>query len=173
MSVPFLTYLDWPTLPEELVGDVYESMQGENFFSDRVTDTTYSIYLAVPRLNDYLKTLFRTYSGDKRFDHDDQCTLGVQKLDGFKRVHRDFSRKVAYNYILELGGNDVKTCFYDHRGNQIAEYVIVPNRWHLINVDILHCLKNLESPRIAITGFPLLTPYERTVRFLKPLGLKE
>ena len=63
-------------------------------------------------------------------------------------IHRD-PRSYAINYLLELGGDDVKTCFYS---NGIEDSYVVPlNTWHIFRADRDHCVKNIDTIRKAIT----------------------
>jgi hypothetical protein len=65
-------------------------------------------------------------------------------------VHRD-NRAYAINYIIEPGGNNVKTFFYDDNKIETAQYVIPIHKWHIFRANGLHCVKNIETVRKSIT----------------------
>jgi hypothetical protein len=69
-------------------------------------------------------------------------------------VHKDTS-KIKLNYVLNTGGSDVITSFYDEdKTTVLNSYRIDPQRWHLIKVDVFHGVKNIsaDSYRFSVTG---------------------
>ena len=68
-------------------------------------------------------------------------------------MHKDKNRVLAYNYILETGGNDVRTNIYDDNKNLLESKCLPAHRWHSIQVNRYHDLTNLpkESRRVAVT----------------------
>ena len=82
--------------------------------------------------------------------------------------HTDYLRDFGINYIHVLGGNDVKTVWYQEEGFPIVrngrcrqpdyqrlsilkEVVLPANQWHVLRTDILHSVENLQSNRIRIS----------------------
>lgn len=65
-------------------------------------------------------------------------------------IHWD-PREYAINYILNLGGSNVITTFYDAEENPVESAVLPLETWHILNVQQLHAVHNIESERIAIT----------------------
>jgi hypothetical protein len=65
-------------------------------------------------------------------------------------IHRD-NRVYAMNFIVEPGGPNVKTCFYDDNSTELACDVIPMHQWHILRVTGLHCVKNIETVRKSIT----------------------
>ena len=68
-------------------------------------------------------------------------------------IHVD-QRDVAYNYIIDPGGDDVYTCFYDEDLNIIEKHKIEPYQWHKLDVTVLHNVVGMTRPRIALTIYP-------------------
>lgn len=81
--------------------------------------------------------------------------------------HTDYLRDFGINYIHTLGGDSVKTVWYqetgfpivregrcrqpDYRQLSVLEEVVLPaNCWHILRTDILHSVENLQSNRIRI-----------------------
>jgi len=77
--------------------------------------------------------------------------------------HCDRSRAVGLNYFIDLGGNSVKTVFYDRVekivgvGINIPYDEIVPveehqfkQSWYCYNVNRCHSVENIESTRLFI-----------------------
>jgi hypothetical protein len=79
--------------------------------------------------------------------------------------HRDLLRDVAYNYVLETGGDNVKTCFYkpkpeyEHlnvsartcipydRIDLIESTVFEKDQWHKIDVSKIHSVENIDPTK--------------------------
>ena len=59
-----------------------------------------------------------------------------QEGTGVHPTHIDYGRKYAINYIINTGGDNVKTYWTDNsKNNIIEELVIEPKRWHIIKVN--------------------------------------
>lgn len=69
-------------------------------------------------------------------------------------VHKDTNRHVAYNYIIDPGGDEVYTCFYDDDQNLIEKVNIETGRWHKLDVQTFHNVEGMTRPRIALTVYP-------------------
>ena len=69
-------------------------------------------------------------------------------------VHKDTNRHVAYNYIIDQGGDEVYTCFYDDDQNLIEKVNIETGRWHKLDVQTFHNVEGMTRPRIALTVYP-------------------
>lgn len=69
-------------------------------------------------------------------------------------IHKDGSRLRCYNYLLDPGGKNVETCFYDDDGKEFYKEVIPSNTWHLLtDTQTYHNVRNIETTRIAITVY--------------------
>jgi len=69
---------------------------------------------------------------------------GKPQYNGNQGKHRDIGRRYALNYYLTLGGNDVKTKWYDDEENLLYEENIKPFKWCLLKVDGLHSVTNIK-----------------------------
>ena len=59
-----------------------------------------------------------------------------QEGTGVHPTHIDYGRKYAINYIINTGGDNVKTFWTtDDKKEIIKELVIEPRRWHIIKVN--------------------------------------
>lgn len=133
-----LQYLNLPKLPENMIKEVYKSLEGVNIYPYPLDE--YQSFAATQPLQEYTKSLFD-------FSHN---TL-VQIIKDNLGLHKDFCRKQAYNYILEPGGDNVLTCWYNEEKNLIESHCIDAHRWHKLNVDVFHNVENITKSRIAIT----------------------
>lgn len=59
-----------------------------------------------------------------------------QEGTGVHPTHIDYGRKYAINYIIDTGGDNVKTYWTDDSKNIIIEEVVIePKRWHILKVN--------------------------------------
>lgn len=66
------------------------------------------------------------------------------------------NRKLAYNYLLVLGGSNVKTVIFDD-SKKILQSEILPLRtWHSIKTDMFHGVFGLQkdNPRVSLSVTP-------------------
>jgi hypothetical protein len=69
-------------------------------------------------------------------------------------IHIDSGRNVAFNYLIDSGGDDATTCFYSgpHEDTLICSKKIKLREWHKIKVDTYHTIVNLVRTRIVLTA---------------------
>jgi len=134
----YLEYLDKSILPESLVPEVYKSLENIDRFP--VKNDQYKSFEATELLKSFTNKIFD-------FPHNTAVQVLYKSVD----IHVDLFRTVAYNYILDTGGDEAATCFYDDSDNMIQSYLIAPYKWHSLKVDIKHNVINITRPRIAIT----------------------
>ena len=101
----------------------------------------YGLYNCENELTDFLKSLFP------------ECTrFRYQTLkDGVPR-HIDVGRSVCYNYILQAGGSNVETVWWNDN-KEIYRTCIPEKKWHKLDVSIEHSIENIETERVSITTF--------------------
>lgn len=161
----YFEYLD--TLPSPGLDLLNEVMQVKSNSVSKFVDpkfATYQLYLLHGKIAEFTKSIFD-------FEHN----VSVQVIKKGVPVHVDIGRTAALNYIIETGGSNVTTAFFNiddfiqdrNRSNlrlfpkldcppakPIHEVCIRPNRWHWLNVSIPHTVLNIENERIAITVSP-------------------
>jgi hypothetical protein len=99
---------------------------------DKTIDTPdYKVYHVNPELNDYLKTIFNFEF--KAFYH----IINNQMVK-----HIDTGRTLGINYLLNSGGVDVTTEFYDKLNPEnLLKSVVFPERqWYMLNVSLPHAV---------------------------------
>jgi hypothetical protein len=161
----YFEYLDTlPPVSLDLLNEVrYTALNSKSTFVDPEF-STYQFYLLQGKIKEFTQSIFN-------FEH----SVSVQVIKNGVPVHVDIGRIVAYNYIIETGGSNVLTAYFNiddfiqDRNNRhlrlfpkldcpLAEPVyancIEPNRWHKLNVSLPHTVLNIESERMAITVTP-------------------
>jgi hypothetical protein len=65
-------------------------------------------------------------------------------------IHWD-PRAYAINYVIKLGGDNVTTSFFNKDETLVESTVLPIHQWHILDVQQLHSVSNIETDRIAIT----------------------
>jgi hypothetical protein len=80
-------------------------------------------------------------------------------------AHYDYYRHIAINYYIDLGGDSVRTCFYDKSREMDMEdskfftydeinlqksYHLQLNNWYSYSVQQCHSVENIETTRIIL-----------------------
>lgn len=96
-----------------------------------------------------LEKMFEPY-----FPFDIEHRFGYQYIGENITIHKDMGRFETYNYIIDTGGDNVKTVWFDEDKTTILhEEVIRPRVWNKLRVDVNHGVFNLTSPRIMMMVF--------------------
>jgi hypothetical protein len=92
-------------------------------------------------------------------------------------AHTDRVRRVAINYIIDTGGENVRTSWYRERGQSlhrdykgagemvagrkqinysdlelVESVVFEPMSWYMIQTDVIHDVQNITANRVSLTG---------------------
>ena len=135
----YYKYLELPVVPVSLILPVEEVLELENIFGGETKN--YTIHECQDELREYLKELFP-----------ERQTFRYQTLVHGIPVHKDRGRTTAINYIIETGGNNVQTIWYEEDYVTPTYNVVLPKKiWHEIQVDQYHTVMNIEERRFAIT----------------------
>jgi hypothetical protein len=85
-------------------------------------------------------------------------------------IHTDkYSRRVAINYLLELGGSNVLTQVYDGNNEVLESQRIDLHRWHYLIAELPHNATPIETPRAAIS---VILKTQEEVPFFKRIDYK-
>ena len=140
-------YVNLPKIPDELIIDIYQTIRetepkdrhSEPKNTDAEKHNAWNSIKASTKLKDYIKSLFD-------FEIDD---VHIFVLSGDLPIHKDNTRDVAYNYVLETGNSS--TNFHDDDKNLIEEHKIEPLKWHKLNVKNYHSVIINKPPRIVVS----------------------
>ena len=141
-----LEYLDLPKLPEELIVDVYQTIRNtpakERHSNKEGTDAEKNAAWNSIKASDALKSFTKTLFD---FEHD----VHIFVLSDDLPMHKDNTRDVAYNYVLETG--EAKTNFHNIAGSINEIHSIDRFRWHKLDVSNYHSVTIPNGPRIVIS----------------------
>jgi hypothetical protein len=136
-------YFDkFPKIPHDLEEEIIKStIINENIFVYNSYEN-YKIYTATSELKKFIETFFKNH------------IIRVQVIEKKLHIHKDIGRKIKFNYLINSGGSNVETCFYNNKIKLTQKIKIDERRWHKLDVSVLHNVINLETPRIAVTVSP-------------------
>jgi len=139
-----LVYLDLPSIPEELLEpidviinkprkDIIHISSDYDFFQTREVSK---------ELENWISSFLKR-----------ECIINYQIVKKGIDIHKDFGRRVAFNYLLDTGGHYASTCFYNEQQQIIDIAIIKPKKWHRLKVDVFHNVKNLHRERVAVSVY--------------------
>lgn len=130
---------DKKCVPEELILPVEQVLELPNFFTGETPN--YTIHEVQDDLREWLQKEFP-----------DRTKFRYQTLTKTVPVHKDIGRTECINYIIDNGGQNVQTIWYEEDYVTPTHNVILPERtWHLLQVDYYHTVTNIQGRRFAIT----------------------
>jgi hypothetical protein len=146
----FYKILDWPKVPSQYC-----------ITNESILESTY--HPAHP-VKDYM--FYRQYNCNDNtlvellqpfFEFDITKRIFYQIIKKGISTHKDIGRKIIYNYLLDTGGTDVYTKFYDEDKTTEMFSVNIPvHTWHQMDVSYYHNVVGVETPRVAIS---IYSPY--------------
>jgi hypothetical protein len=129
----YIQYVNLPTVPEEVLKDlptdinVYKKQTLQNYhWTDSFND----------KLNVWAQ---ENICGEIYY--------AFQMMTGDIPCHKDIDTKTKFVYILDTGGSNVLTRFWDDDFNLLDEYVIEPFRWHILKADTYHSVEGIEADK--------------------------
>ena len=141
-----LEYVDLPKIPEELIVDIYQTIRNTTpkerhsvpEGSDAEKHAAWNSIKASDALKEFTKSIFN-------FKHD----VHIFVLSGNLPIHKDNTRDLAYNYVLETGG--ASTNFHNEDKTLTEEYNIERFKWHKLNVKNYHSVTIPLPPRVVVS----------------------
>jgi len=139
----YIEYLDLPKIPEHLLESIQDIIiKPPKNFSSISTDYP---YFKTRYINDDLQTWLQSI-----FDF--KVNAQYQLIYNGLPVHIDKNNRVtAYNYLLDAGGDNVKTSIYDSSYKVLQSERIELKRWHRINTSILHGVSGIQPNNVRVS----------------------
>jgi hypothetical protein len=137
----YFVYLDLPKVPENLIEpiDVIISKPPKPESNIPYDFASFQTRMVSTELFDWVQDMFKL-----------KCYTQYQIVRRGIPIHKDISRNVAFNYILQTGGTKVLTTIHDESKRLIAYEQIAPMSWHKLKTDEYHCVMGLTTDRVAI-----------------------
>ena len=141
----YIKYINLPVIPDDLLESVedilnnprFESVVKQDYFQTRIINKN---------LEDWLeKNLLFKFS------------VRYQIIYPGLPIHKDMgNRKLAYNYLLSLGGANVKTIVFDDDKKILQSETLPLRTWHSIKTDMYHGVFGIhkDTPRVSLSVTP-------------------
>lgn len=142
----YINYINLPTIPEDLLESVEDiinkprtdSIVKQDFFQARPISIELQDWLEKNLSFDFVVQYQIIYNG-----------IPIHKDEG--------NRKLAYNYLLAQGGNNVNTVIFDDDRKLLQSEVLPLKSWHSIKTGMYHGIFGLQknNPRVSLSVTPL------------------
>lgn len=145
----FVTYKNYPALPDGLVIEVHKSLTHKDLFPQTPGNITYRMFNVTDLLQEWFDLNILPL-----LDTTNMKVYAQSINDGIK-IHKDRGRKKVLNYIIKTGSNtEVHTQLYNEDKQLIDSVIIEALKWHELTVDQFHTVCGITDTRIALT-FPI------------------
>jgi len=140
-------YLDLPKIPDHLIVGIYQTIRNtppadrhsNKEGTDAEKNAAWNSIKASQELKQFVSTIFAEVND-----------VHIFVLSADLPMHKDNTRDIAYNYVLETG--DAITNFHDEDENIVETYPITPFVWHKLNVLNFHSVSIPSGPRIVVSA---------------------
>ncbi len=130
----YIQYINLPPVPQEILDDLPSELdryQTQNFDNYHWTDTHNK------KLNQWCQ---ENICSDMYF--------AFQIMTGDLPIHKDIGTKTKFVYVIETGGSNVYTKFWDDDSELLDEYLIEKHRWHILKADTNHSVTGIEPGKL-------------------------
>jgi hypothetical protein len=149
-SVKYIKYLDLPSVPEHLLDPVDDII---NQYNEKmlVREFAHFQYRTINKnLDEWVHSIFKM-----------KCYAKYQVIYNGIPIHKDNpafpgDRKIAFNYVLDTGGDSVITSVYDDNKILLQSECIPLKTWHSLVVEKYHGVEGIKTVRVALTVTPIL-----------------
>ena len=150
MENQFIKYLDIRQPSKHETYDEVQKIPNHWIFrhEERIGRYFYTIHKCGVELAEELKILFPDL-----VDKLDKLLCNYQCIYDGVPIHKD-DRDVAFNYIINSGGDNVETVWYDDNYKEIHRECIEAKKWHQLTVNVLHTVEGITNKRFGITITP-------------------
>lgn len=143
----FCKMLDWPRLSKAY-----------HLTDEQVMDKTLPHAHPAPHYEYYRQYMYNNNTLVQElqplFDFDIKDRVFIQIIKKGISTHKDVGRKIIYNYLLDTGGDNVCTHFYDEdKTTELYKVNIPVHTWHHMDVSHYHNVTGIERNRIAISVY--------------------
>lgn len=150
----YIKYVNIPTVPEELLDSVEHIIDQKPEVMLVREFGTFQYKTVNSLLDQWVHDTFKI-----------NCYAKYQIIFAGIPIHKDNpafpgDRRIAFNYLLDLGGNNVVTTVYDEDKTTVLQSEVIPLKtWHSLVVERYHGVDGISStnPRVALTVTPILS----------------
>ena len=142
MEKDFIKFINLPTIPEDLLARIPRE------FSDYKPKVNYFTFNWSESHNEELNVWCKENISPSLY-------FAFMLTKGDLLVHKDVGTVIKLNYVINPGGGNVVTKFWDNnKKNILAEYEIEPHKWHIFKADTFHSVHGIEKnqTRFSVTA---------------------
>ena len=141
----YIQYLNLPSIPADLVATINKEYKEHQLHNNQRSHGNYYVWSDLN--NQSINTWCQANICSSVYFAFQMMCLDVP-------THKDHVSQIKINYVLETGGDQVLTNFYDDDQNLLESYCIEPNRWHIFDASVYHSVTNIAANqvRFGITG---------------------
>lgn len=146
--LPYIELFDWPTIPNHLLEHDWKIVQEK--YQDKHARPELDIFSLHLIENQQLLDYIQPY-----FHFDVRGNTYYQVVGKVLGRHIDRNRTQAWNYVIDAGGPNVLTQWFETKygDDKLFEICIPEQKWHRIQVDIQHDVVNQIRPRLSISVY--------------------
>lgn len=138
----YIEYLDLPTIPENLIEPIQD-----------IINKPPKTYSTVPSDYPFFKTRYVNEDLESWLQSHFEFKIypQYQLVYNGLPIHVDKGNRIlAYNYLLDTGGDNVKTAIYDEKYKLLQIEKLELKRWHRINTGMLHGVHGIEPDKVRV-----------------------
>jgi len=144
-----IRYLNLPKIPDEIVKNLNYEFEQYSFKSNFLN--------GADKWSDSFNQEINVWCKQNICD---TMHWGFQFMNSDIVVHKDVGTEVKLTYLIDAGGANVRTNFFeDDKTTMTHSFVIPIHRWHILCASKYHSVEGIESKhtRFSLTGrvFPL------------------
>lgn len=139
----YIQYLNLPTIPQEIVDTIIQNPEVHRKATNQVKHGDFYIW------SDYNNQSLNAWCQENICA---EMYFAFQMMNKDVPIHKDNITKTKLSYLVDTGGNNVITSFYDDNHILLDSYCIEPNRWHILKADTCHAVDNISNVRFSITS---------------------
>ena len=136
----YIQYINLPVIPQDIVNNLPRSLSSYELQNNGNYNWTDSYNT---QLNEWCQKNICS-----------EMYFAFQFITGDIPIHKDIETQTKFVYIIETGGLNVITKFWDDDYKLLDEYCIEKNRWHILKADTYHSVEDIvpDSLRWSVTA---------------------
>lgn len=170
----YFSYLNFPKIPDEFIPSIldqknlaysekYYATNEKEVYGSRVAHVPISVELWIKRhifrklkpknltanhIMIHVSEYIEYNATHNLWDYDTERRR--TKSVGIVPMHKDWSRWYPVNYVIDTGGTNVVTSWYDDKKKLLESHTIEPFRWHVLAGKVYHGVQGIKPGRERI-----------------------
>ena len=129
----YIQYVNLPKIPADIISSLPQDIESYN-------KETQGNYHWTNTHNEQLNEWAQQHISNDIY-------FAFQMMTGDLERHKDIGTLTKFVYIIDTGGCNVVTKFWDDDLRLLDEYVIEPHRWHILKADTYHSVEGIEADK--------------------------